>query len=179
MKSLRMPPRGAVGDELERRQHRVEGGCRHGRSVSDQDPRGSLSSQCGEAGVRRFRARTSGRSSGGHSRRIGSTPGVTVSGSEFRLLAARRGPTCCPWPNAPVDDSSVRRCRLWAVRSTPSPWREPLHHCGSLSERAARPVRASCLRPLRRGAGASLDRRADRPARQPGLGRWNDSILRE
>ncbi|HYR88144.1 MAG TPA: alcohol dehydrogenase catalytic domain-containing protein [Terriglobia bacterium] len=85
---FKVPPWRPAGDELERRQRCVEGGPRHGRSGSDQDPRGPLSSQRCETGVRRFQARTSRRSRGGDSRWIGSTRGVIV---RARVLLTQKG----------------------------------------------------------------------------------------
>jgi len=60
---------------------------RHGISGSDQIAPGSISSQRGEAGVRRFQARTSGRSSCRHSRSIGST--LSMTGASF-FVAGRK-----------------------------------------------------------------------------------------
>ena len=59
---FKMPPGRAADDEPERRQHRADGGGRPGRARPAQGPGGPLSPQRGKAGVRRFRARTPGRS---------------------------------------------------------------------------------------------------------------------
>jgi len=56
----------------ERRQHCVDGGGRDGGSGETQDPGGPLSAARSEAGVRRFRTRTSGRSGRAHARNIAS-----------------------------------------------------------------------------------------------------------
>ena len=55
----------------------IEGDCQSGSVGSDQEPLGSLSAQRGEAGVRRFQARTHSRSSRRHARSIGGARGVT------------------------------------------------------------------------------------------------------
>ena len=58
----------AARDQPERRQHRVDGGRRDGGPGSAQGPGRPLSPPGSEKGVRRFRARTSGRSRGAHAR---------------------------------------------------------------------------------------------------------------
>src|SRR5258706_15165406 len=76
-------PRRATGDEPERWRRCVEGSCRHGSVGSDQESLGSLSSQRGKAGLRRFQARTFSWSSRPHPRSIGST--LSMTGANFVL----------------------------------------------------------------------------------------------
>ena len=65
---FKVPPGAQLVDEPQRRQHCVDGGRSDGGAGSAQDPRRSLSPQRSEAGVRRFRARTSGRACRAHGR---------------------------------------------------------------------------------------------------------------